>query len=791
MPETKYFQMPSRASGLCEDGHSHDSHGGSWPAARALASAAPRDTLKQQDAHASVGPAPSLSATSAMSKWIVGTNSGHVQHVPQHMQKVTDKSSNETQNNLFGSSRLSYAQDAAVKISSDQRPEDAHVDLGINRADSVYRNSVPDACEDKYGISHDGLAMVPRWDMTLSSTESSPADATLRPPSTEARPASCELVPASTSPPPPDLARNAGNRHASPGIRDANKTGAPPLASTADMIIELNVGGRIFATTKETLSKHPGSLLHKIVTRETACPCDSAGRLFLDKDPNTFDLILEYLRDGYMPNVSAHIDLWRVAKEADAYGIHSLSAKLMTSINPGKANEAAATPPPDQRPARSHLSASHNHTSSALADLNHVSDVKLCGLGIELDEEALRSGRGGAVRSTAQQVKDLRAGDRIVSIDGISLQHPSETQEFVDHLMLGVQGSAAVLQVQSSGATGASNTHTVVLSRTAEGNSISARPASPVPEKRAAAAGQAVEAYSSAGARDERLQTAAGEERLGEDQKEGSQPASSAARHSSPPVHQMEPWVQYKIPASKNGEYILAATHGKGSASRTHRHQPDHSPSLGPTPLMPPPIFPLAQTHITASNKAHDGGSSRHEQNGHSEYNHEKQDSYNHASSSARHSSNASTLPAPSSDSSVLSGPMGRSPSVAATNHALFHAYSNGDVKTMKLAEPPAMQPSMLAANYQPPPAQLSANSRGWQGLSPEPREPGSRWDGVLNAEAEALSSLLSLFYLRCSPTEIGKVPLIVQVRRCIKHHLRFFTRKCLNMMLCQVVAGK
>lgn len=68
--------------------------------------------------------------------------------------------------------------------------------------------------------------------------------------------------------------------------------------------------------------------------------------------------------------------------------------------------------------------------------------------------------------------------------------------------------------------------------------------------------------------------------------------------------------------------------------------------------------------------------------------------------------------------------------------------------------------------------AQTRISSRN---SSPVPRAANATWrgprDGTLGAvigEEEALSSLLSLFYLRYSPAEIGKVPSIVQVRKLI-----------------------
>jgi len=68
-----------------------------------------------------------------------------------------------------------------------------------------------------------------------------------------------------------------------------------------DTIVELNVGGKIFATTVQTLSREV-SLLS---TLPHSGRRDKDGRFFIDRDHTYFRWILNYLRDGYLVTAPA------------------------------------------------------------------------------------------------------------------------------------------------------------------------------------------------------------------------------------------------------------------------------------------------------------------------------------------------------------------------------------------------------------------------------------------------------------------------------------------------------
>ena len=63
-------------------------------------------------------------------------------------------------------------------------------------------------------------------------------------------------------------------------------------------ILHLNVGGKIFLTSKATLCLKPESNLAKMVRGETEQLFDKDGNLFIDQNPKYFSFILQYLRTG-------------------------------------------------------------------------------------------------------------------------------------------------------------------------------------------------------------------------------------------------------------------------------------------------------------------------------------------------------------------------------------------------------------------------------------------------------------------------------------------------------------
>eukprot|EP01113_Clastostelium_recurvatum_P051300 TRINITY_DN9932_c0_g1_i1.p1 TRINITY_DN9932_c0_g1~~TRINITY_DN9932_c0_g1_i1.p1 ORF type:complete len:324 (-),score=49.34 TRINITY_DN9932_c0_g1_i1:127-1098(-) len=62
-------------------------------------------------------------------------------------------------------------------------------------------------------------------------------------------------------------------------------------------IVELNVGGRHFTTSRSTLCSRPNSKLEAMFSGRWKMPEDKTGKIFLDRDGKHFKLILEFLRN--------------------------------------------------------------------------------------------------------------------------------------------------------------------------------------------------------------------------------------------------------------------------------------------------------------------------------------------------------------------------------------------------------------------------------------------------------------------------------------------------------------
>jgi len=70
------------------------------------------------------------------------------------------------------------------------------------------------------------------------------------------------------------------------------------MASTPSFVT-FNVAGYRFTTTKDTLLKEPASRLALLVRGVLPCIKDDTGAFFQDRDAKYFQLLLNYLRDGW------------------------------------------------------------------------------------------------------------------------------------------------------------------------------------------------------------------------------------------------------------------------------------------------------------------------------------------------------------------------------------------------------------------------------------------------------------------------------------------------------------
>lgn len=80
--------------------------------------------------------------------------------------------------------------------------------------------------------------------------------------------------------------------------------GAGGVAETREApqeVVELNVGGTIFQTFRSTLVKFPDSMIAAMFSGRHPLARDKEGRPFLDRNPELFVYVLEYLRTNIYP----------------------------------------------------------------------------------------------------------------------------------------------------------------------------------------------------------------------------------------------------------------------------------------------------------------------------------------------------------------------------------------------------------------------------------------------------------------------------------------------------------
>eukprot|EP00916_Digyalum_oweni_P023908 GHVL01039586.1.p1 GENE.GHVL01039586.1~~GHVL01039586.1.p1 ORF type:complete len:320 (+),score=79.04 GHVL01039586.1:55-1014(+) len=89
-----------------------------------------------------------------------------------------------------------------------------------------------------------------------------------------------------------------------------------------ETMVDLNVGGIIFETSRHTLVQQAGSYLEALLSGRHKISRDRQGRVFIDRDSELFRIILNFLRNPEappQPRDSAESEA--LCKEADHYGV--------------------------------------------------------------------------------------------------------------------------------------------------------------------------------------------------------------------------------------------------------------------------------------------------------------------------------------------------------------------------------------------------------------------------------------------------------------------------------------
>ena len=105
--------------------------------------------------------------------------------------------------------------------------------------------------------------------------------------------------------------------------------------------IKLNVGGNIYQTSLETLTRYSGSLLAEMFSERFKLEQGKDGSYFIDRDGTYFRHILNYLRSGTAPVLSIlKTDVEEILREAEYYGLAGLVKAINNKVNGDDSNSS-------------------------------------------------------------------------------------------------------------------------------------------------------------------------------------------------------------------------------------------------------------------------------------------------------------------------------------------------------------------------------------------------------------------------------------------------------------------
>ncbi|OXA53115.1 BTB/POZ domain-containing protein KCTD16 [Folsomia candida] len=97
-----------------------------------------------------------------------------------------------------------------------------------------------------------------------------------------------------------------------------------------DPVVELNVGGIIYAARLSTVRKEPGKLADMFSNGVDSIPKDSKGKIFIDRDGVLFRYVLDYLRNQNIVLPENFHEKSRLKAEAEYFQLEGLLRSLDT-----------------------------------------------------------------------------------------------------------------------------------------------------------------------------------------------------------------------------------------------------------------------------------------------------------------------------------------------------------------------------------------------------------------------------------------------------------------------------
>jgi hypothetical protein len=93
-------------------------------------------------------------------------------------------------------------------------------------------------------------------------------------------------------------------------------------------IIEFNIGGTTYTTSRTTVTSYPDSMLCCMISGRLPNATDAKQRVFIDRDGPLFRYILNFLRDKQLNLPDDFNDFRQLRQEADFYRIDPIITQL-------------------------------------------------------------------------------------------------------------------------------------------------------------------------------------------------------------------------------------------------------------------------------------------------------------------------------------------------------------------------------------------------------------------------------------------------------------------------------
>lgn len=99
-------------------------------------------------------------------------------------------------------------------------------------------------------------------------------------------------------------------------------------------VVHLNVGGTLFQTSRETLLKDDAAGVRDLLVAGGSGKLrfDSSGHLFLDTNPRTFEVVLDFLRDGAAALPRTQFELQKLGIDAHKFQVFELEAQIVSAL---------------------------------------------------------------------------------------------------------------------------------------------------------------------------------------------------------------------------------------------------------------------------------------------------------------------------------------------------------------------------------------------------------------------------------------------------------------------------